>query len=86
MSDAVAADRKATHEEVLAHADALRQLALALGLTGLRVREDGAVVIHSNEPGYQVANRLSLDASRAIGAYVHVITDDVPGAVSARPL
>jgi hypothetical protein len=86
MSDAIAADRKATREEVLGRAEAIRRLALDLGLAGLRLRDDGTVIIHSDEPGYQVANRLSLAASRTVGAYVHVITDDVPGAASAHEL
>ncbi len=86
MSDALAADRKATREEVLARAPAIRQTALEFGLPPLRLRDDGTVVMHSDEPGYRAANRLSAAASRVVGAYVHVITDDVAGAASAREL
>jgi len=86
VSDALTADHKATREEVLAWAGAIRQAAQKLGLPALRLRDDGTVVIHSDEPGYHAANQLSADASRVVGAYVHVITDDVPGAASAREL
>lgn len=86
MSDALAADRKATRDEVRARADVIRRTARDLGLAALRVRDDGTIVIHSDEPGYHTANRLSAEASRVVGAYVHVITDDVPGAASAREL
>ncbi|MDQ3640201.1 MAG: hypothetical protein M3450_01715 [Actinomycetota bacterium] len=86
MREAVVADRKATGAEVRAHATAIRRLAHELGLAPPRMRDDGTVVIHSSEPGYQTANRISAAASSVVGAYVHVITDDVPGAVSARNL
>lgn len=86
MSDAVVADRKATSREVSAHAAAVRRLATGLGLGAPRVRDDGTLVIHSSDPGYRAANRLSAAASALVGAYVHVITDDVPGAASAREL
>ncbi len=86
MTDAVAADRKATAAEVAARASEIRTLARELGLVGLRLRGDGALVIHDNARGYRTANRLSAAASGVVGAYVHVITDDVPGAVSTRDL
>ncbi|MCA1693960.1 MAG: hypothetical protein LC749_04070 [Actinobacteria bacterium] len=86
MSDALAADRKATREEVHAQADVIRRMAHDLGIPAVRLRDDGTIVIHSDQPGYHVANRLSAEASRVVGAYVHVITDDVPGAASAREL
>jgi len=86
MADSVVADRKPTRSEVLAHAAAIRRLATELNLGHLRLRDDGAVVIHSSDPGYRTANLLSAAASREVGAYVHVITDDVPGARSARDL
>jgi len=86
MAEAVVADRKATVAEVRAHAAVIRRLAGELGLATPRVRDDGALVIHSSEPGYQAANRLSAAAGGVVGTYVHVITDDVPGAVSARNL
>lgn len=86
MTDAVTGERKATRSEVRAHGDAIRRLAAGLGLADPRVRRDGAVVIHSEEPGYRSVNRLSTEASRVVGAYVHVITDEVPGAVDVEPL
>jgi hypothetical protein len=43
-------------------------------------------MIHSDEPGYKTANWLSAIASQVVGAYVHVITDDVPGATAAQSL
>jgi hypothetical protein len=86
MSDALAADRKATLAEVEAHAKSLRDEAAQLGLSPLQVRDDGTLVIHSDDPGYKTANRLSAIASQMVGAYVHVITDDVPGAAAAQLL
>jgi len=86
VSDAAVADRKATVEEVTAHAREIRRVAADMGLGAPRVRDDGTVVVHVTDPGYQAANRFSAAASEAVGAYVHVITDDVPGAASARAL
>jgi hypothetical protein len=86
MSDALAADRKATLPEVEAHAKSLHDEAAQLGLSPLRVRDDGTLVIHSDDPGYKTANRLSAIATQMVGAYVHVITDDVPGAAAAQLL
>ena len=86
MSDALAADRKATRPEVVAHAESLRNQAAQLGLAPLRIRDDGTLILHSDQPGYKTANRLSAIASQVVGAYVHVITDDVPGATTAQEL
>jgi hypothetical protein len=77
MADAVVVDWKATGREVRTQAAAIRRLANELGLTAVRLRDDGTVVIHSSDPGYRTADRLSASASRQLGAYVHVITDDV---------
>jgi len=49
-------------------------------------RADGTVVVHSDEPGYRAVTRLSSALSELVGTYVHVITDDVPGADNAREL
>jgi hypothetical protein len=86
MRDAAITDGKASAGEVLAHARELRALAEALGLGPPAVRDDGAVVIHPSDDGYRSANRFASGASRIVGEYVHVITDDVPGAASARRL
>lgn len=86
MPRATLIDRKAAFDEVTAHAATVRQLAADLGLSDLRLRRDGTVVVHSDEPGYRAVTRLSAAASDLIGAYVHVITDDVPGATGTREL
>jgi hypothetical protein len=86
MRDAAITDGKASATEVQAHANALRALAEELGLGSPGVRDDGAIVIHPNDAGYRSANRFASGASRIVGDYVHVITDDVPGAASARRL
>lgn len=79
-------DRKATSTEVAAQAPAIRELATQLGLSRIRLRSDGTVVVHSAEPGYRAITRLAAAASEVLGTYVHVITDDVPGAVDAQEL
>jgi hypothetical protein len=80
------ADRKATKEEVRREAARILLLAGANGLTSPRLRDDGAVVVHSDEPGYRAVTRLSAAASELVGRYVHVITDDVAGAADAQDL
>ncbi len=86
MPRAVVSDRKATAAEVRAHAPALQKLVEKLGLAHPRLRDDGALVVHSSQPGYQTANQLSAAMTEVVGAYVHVITDDVPGAAEAKEL
>jgi hypothetical protein len=60
-------DRKATSEEVMTHAAALRQLAADLGLSRPRLRRDGTVVVHSDEAAHRAVTRLSATASELIG-------------------
>ena len=79
-------DRKANADEVRAHASAIQEAAGRLGLDQVRLRADGTVVVHSAEPGYRSVIRLSASASQAVGTYVHVITDDVPGAADTGEL
>jgi len=79
-------DRQATREEVALHRDAIRRLADDLGLVGLRLRGDGTIVVHSEEPGYRAVIRLAAAASEKVGRHVQVITDDVPGAANAPEL
>lgn len=86
MSRAIVSDRKATAVEVRTHTAAIRSIVDELGLVQPHLRDDGALVIHSSEPGYKTANRLSAALSEVVGAYVHVITDDVPGASPAKAL
>jgi hypothetical protein len=80
------ADRKATPDEIRPHRTAIRDLAAGLGLTEPRLRGDGTVVVHTQDAGYRAAISLSTAASAVVGQYVHVITDDVPGAADAAPL
>ena len=80
------ADRKATADDVEPHRTAIRQLTADLGLSSPRLRSDGTVIVHSDEAGYGAVTRLSVSASEIVGEYVHVITDDVPGALDAREL
>jgi hypothetical protein len=86
MTRATTTDRKASVREVRKHAAALRAVAADLGIGPVAVRDDGTVVVHADEPGYQQALQMSARASELVGVYVHVITDDVPGAADAREL
>ena len=86
MSEVGLIDRKATAREVSSHAADVRRLAGAAGLPGPRLRDDGTIVVHSEEPGYRAVTRLSATLSELVGVYVHVITDDAPAAGSAREL
>jgi hypothetical protein len=79
-------DRKATADEVSSHRVDVQRLADAMGPAVPRLRDDGTVVVHSDEPGYRAVARLSSALSELMGTYVHVITDDVPGAGNAREL
>jgi hypothetical protein len=86
MSYPTMADRKATDDEVRTRAAAIRQLAAGLGLSQVRLRTDGTVVVHTPESGYGSVRRLSARATEMVNIYVHVITDDVPGAAGAKDL
>ncbi|MBW3576627.1 MAG: hypothetical protein KY462_02580 [Actinobacteria bacterium] len=86
MARATTTDRKASAEEVRKHADGLCSMAAELGVAPVGVRDDGTVVVHADEPGYRQALEMSERASALVGSYVHVITDDVPGAVDAQEL
>lgn len=86
MSRGTVTDRKATADEVRAHAPALRRLGQRLGVMPVCVREDGTVTVHAADAGYRQALEVSTLASEIVGAYVHVITDDVPGASDAKEL
>lgn len=86
MARATTTDRKASAQEVRKHADALRAEAAELGIGPLAVRDDGTVVVHAVKPGYRQALDMSARASELVGVYVHVITDDVPGAADALEL
>lgn len=86
MSRMTITDRKATAAEVTAQAARIRDLAHHFGLSGVRLRGDGTVVVHSAEPGYRLVTRFSEAASDVVGTYVYVITDDVPGAIDTQEL
>ena len=86
MSKAITTDRKASAAEVRAHAESLRRIAKEVGVTDPRLRDDGTVVVHSEHPGYRDVVVLSQRLSDLVGCYVHVITDDVPGADDALPV
>ena len=80
MSNLTTGDRSATREEVLAARATLRQLAERYGLAQPHVGATGTVVVHSDDPGYGPLRRYALDAAKAVGVWVNVITDDAPAA------
>ena len=84
MSEVGLIDRRASAREVSSHAADVRRLVAVVGLTDPRLRDDGTIVVHSDESGYRAVTRLSAILSELVGAYVHVITDDVPGAGAVR--
>ena len=79
-------DRKATVEEVRAHADALRRYAAAVGVTNIRVDSSGTVLVRSDHPGLRQVLDLSDLISEEVGCYVHVIPDDGPVDYGSEPL
>lgn len=85
MSEPTTEDR-ASAAVIRAHADALRDAAHKAGLTNVRLRGDGALVVHATEPGYRQVIDLVGRARAITGAYVHVVTDDGPGIEGARAL
>lgn len=68
------------------HAEHLHRVAEEVGVSDPRLREDGTVVVYSEQPGYRDVVALSQRLSELLGCYVHVITDDVPGANDALPV
>jgi hypothetical protein len=80
MASTALADRQATAQEVRQHSRAIRRLVDKFGLSDARLRADGTVVVHSDEPGYRSILRLSAAATDVVGVYVHVIADDVVSA------
>lgn len=79
----ISVDRRATPSEIKAHRDDLKTLASASGVGPPRISSDGTLIVHSEDPGYRRISRFAGDASRLVGAYVLVITDDVPAAIGA---
>lgn len=80
MANTATTDRKATADEVRAHAQTLRGLAARSGLEAPRLRDDGTIVVRNSEPGYRRVLEFAGQAATEVGAYVHVITDDAPAA------
>lgn len=80
MSKTVTPDRVATRAEVLRQRRRLADLAADYGLGQPRVDGRGTVIVQSDEPGYRLLARYATDATRLVGAWVNVITDDVPAA------
>jgi hypothetical protein len=86
MANTATTDRKATADEVRAHAQTLRDLAARSGLETPRLRDDGTIVVGSSEPGYRRVLEFAGQAATVVGAYVHVITDDAPAAQATSDL
>lgn len=81
------ADRRATAGEVTAKRVELRALASRHRFDAINVAADGMIVVHTDDPGYRNVARFAGEASRLVGAYVQVITDNVAAAaVPTNPL
>lgn len=80
MPQLMTADRRATLDEVTAKRAELRALASRHRFGEPRLTDNGMIVVHSDAPGYRAVARFAGEASRLVGAYVQVITDDVPAA------
>jgi hypothetical protein len=86
MADTATTDRRASADEVRANADALKRVARDVGVTDVRILDDGTLVVHSDDDGLREVIALVGRARAIVGSYVHVITDDVPAAAGARAL
>jgi alkylated DNA nucleotide flippase Atl1 len=87
VSDLLTADRLATTAEVLTKRAELRSLAERYGFEVVALIDDGTLIVPNAGPSYRQIARLAGEASRLVGAYVQIITDDVPAAsVPTRPL
>lgn len=80
MSGTVLNDRLATRDEIVKLRGQLRELAASEKLSDVRVDATGTVIVHSEALGYGPLRRFATAASSRIGAWVNVITDDVPAA------
>lgn len=87
MSELMTVDRRATVGEVAAKRVELRALAAGHRFGAVDLAADGMIVVHTDDPGYRNLARFAGEASRLVGAYVQVITDDVAAAsVPTTPL
>jgi hypothetical protein len=80
MSELMTADRRATADEVASKRGELQALAATHGVGPARLATDGVIIVHSDDAGYRKLARFAGEASRLVGAYVQVITDDLPAA------
>ena len=80
VSSTAISDRTAARDEVLKLRGQLRDLAVAEHLPDARVDRAGTVIVHSETDGYGPLRRFATAASRLVGVWVNVITDDVPAA------
>lgn len=80
MSELMTADRRATADEVAAKRVELRTLASRHRFTAVEIAADGMIIVRTEAPGYRDLARFAGEASRLVGAYVQVVTDDVPAA------
>ncbi|MGY1709870.1 hypothetical protein ACI8AC_10205 [Geodermatophilus sp. SYSU D00758] len=81
---AVAVERTATRDEVLAARRVLRPLAEYHGLTRPRVDAAGAVIVTvpAGEPGHGTLRRFAAAAAEVVGVWVTVVADDAPAAAT----
>ncbi len=86
VSRVTTGDRRAYKDEVRPHVAEIRRLVEDAGLGPARMLDDGTVVVHSDHPGYREVVWLAIKLAEVVGLYVHVITDDVPGAAGAQPM
>jgi len=87
MPDLLTVDQRATAEEIADKREELRTLASRHGFGAVHIAADGMIVVHTDHPGYRDLARFAGEASRLVGAYVQVITDDVRAAsVPTSPL
>lgn len=87
MSELMTADRRATAGDVAAKRAELRTLASRHRFDVVNVTANGMIVVHTDDPGYRGVARFAGEASRLVGAYVQVITDNVAAAaVPTNPL
>jgi hypothetical protein len=57
----------------------LQRLADELGLSNLRLAQDGTLVVHvDDDPSYRPVLKFVTEATLILGAEPHVVTDDAP--------
>lgn len=71
----------ASGKQVRKVAPKLRELAARLGLSDLRVAEDGTILLHvDHDRTHRPVIRFLNEATRLIGAEPYLVTDDAPAA------